>query len=1008
MKEKSKGITRRSLIKGLAASAGVAASSCVPGRQEFKFEDPSSFKGIASITDSDQRIIHSVCLGCNARCGNRAFIKEGRLVSISGNPFHPYNAMGHPIPYETPVLATISMPSPVCAKAKDAYNYIYSPYRITKPLKRCGPRGSGQFEPIEWDQLIREIAFGGRLFSHLGEDRMVPGLKDLDCDDPIVPEAPELGPKRNGFVFMTGRLQTGRKAFIDRFVKASFGSINRIGHTDICGLGFRMGNYVFTEGKQVEMKADPWSAKYILVFGANIYEALQPGLNTYGAILAKRHAQGDVIFSIVDPRAQKACVHAEEWIPVKPGFDGAFAMGMIRWMIDHKAYNRRYLEAPNRKAALRLGNNAYVNATHLVICDHEHPNNGKFLRLGDLDAQTPRVAGHDSFVVISKGTKALVPYDSVESAVLDFDGEISDSKGKRIKVKTAFRIMKEGILEHDLPEYASYAGVKEDSIKRVAKRFSSFGPRAAVCQYHGAGNYPGGTYASLAVSVLNALVGSVERKGGFMSAGSGLGTWKKGTYDLENFPGKRRPRGVRISREKATYEKSTEFRKKLEETGSGYPARRPWFPFTKGGLSVEALCGIDQGYPYKPQVLFTYFFNPVYSAPGGYRFKDTLKDPARVPLFVSIDVGINETNLYADYIVPDVTYAEGHYGWIFPHAPALKFTALRTPLIEPLTGETREGRHMSLETFLIDLAVALDLPGFGPKAIPVKDGNLLELQSPEDFYLRGFSNIVENAGLEPASQDEIDFVERNYPAARFRSLLEEDKWYRLCRALARGGLFQDYEKVFDGEVFTKGLKRVVLYNEKLALTRDSLTGQLYHGSLKFWPGPAAKNDDEAESSGFQMISHKMSIHTQSRTIWHNYAMELAPSNFVCMHPQDAEKIGLKPGDMVRLTSKSNKNGVLSKLRLTSLIRRGVVAIQHHYGHSQLGASRLRIKQAKDVFLGGESVTDQSGLVPDASLGQGINPNDLSELDDVPGRTPMVDRLGGIPDFSSTRVQVFKV
>jgi tetrathionate reductase subunit A len=56
---------------------------------------------------------------------------------------------------------------------------------------------------------------------------------------------------------ITGRLQSGRKEFIDRFAKEAMGSKNRIGHTDICGLGFRMGNWAFTHRKQWELKADP-------------------------------------------------------------------------------------------------------------------------------------------------------------------------------------------------------------------------------------------------------------------------------------------------------------------------------------------------------------------------------------------------------------------------------------------------------------------------------------------------------------------------------------------------------------------------------------------------------------------------------------------------------------------------------------------------------------------------------------------------------------------------------
>jgi tetrathionate reductase subunit A len=48
--------------------------------------------------------------------------------------------------------------------------------------------------------MIREICEGGQLFKHLGEERHVPGIKELDSDAPIDKDAPELGPIRNGFV----------------------------------------------------------------------------------------------------------------------------------------------------------------------------------------------------------------------------------------------------------------------------------------------------------------------------------------------------------------------------------------------------------------------------------------------------------------------------------------------------------------------------------------------------------------------------------------------------------------------------------------------------------------------------------------------------------------------------------------------------------------------------------------------------------------------------------------
>ena len=515
---KEQGVTRRSLLQSSGAAAAatlLTAGNLMANNSENVFA--SGHEQAANQLDKDVKVVHSVCLGCNARCGNRQIVKDNKLEKITGNPYHPYNSMGKPIDYNTPVAESLWKSSPVCGKAHDAMSYVYNDRRLLHPLKRSGARGEGKFEPISWEQLIKEVAGGGELFSHLGEKRQVPGIATCLSDEPIDSEAPDLGSKRNGFVCMSGRMQSGRKEFIDRFVKNSVGSINRIGHTDICGLGFRMGNFALTEGKEVELKADPWGAEYILVFGANVYEALQPGLNTYGAAIAKRSSEREVKFTIVDPRAQNASVHAEEWIPIKPGQDGAFAMGMIRWMLDHDKCNTDYLRLTDQNAALAHGYSCYSNACHLVITDQKHKDHGKFLRMKHLHEQQQSENGESYMVATADG--GITPASGVETGALEANVSVTGIDGSSFTVATSFSLMKESVLEKSLEEYAKLSGVNLAQIERTAESFANYGQKAAVCQYHGAGNYCNGVYGAYAVAMLNALVGSVGMKGGYLNSG---------------------------------------------------------------------------------------------------------------------------------------------------------------------------------------------------------------------------------------------------------------------------------------------------------------------------------------------------------------------------------------------------------------------------------------------------------------------------------------------------------
>ena len=911
---------------GLAA----AAAACVAGQAaagEAVTADSNAINprelqkppaDMSAVIAGKAEAVHSVCLACNAVCGVRGIVQDGKLVSVSGNPYHPYNHQFHPLQYQTPVRQSLGSASPVCGKCHDTVNHTYNPYRLISPLKRSGPRGAGRFEPIEWERMIREIAEGGQLFAHLGENRRVPGLRDFDSDAPIEPSDPDLGPLRNGLVFITGRLQEGRQQFIDRFVKQSFGSVNRIGHTDICGLGFRMGNFAMSDGTEIEIKADPENCEYMLVFGANIYEALQPGVNTYGAIVARRHSESKLRFAVVDPRATKASAHADDWLAVKPGQDGALAMAMIRWIIENKRYNHAYLALPNAEAAKARGFPCPSNAAHLVISQPGHPGNGRFLRLSDIDPEAGDEGSKVYMVWENRGGK-LIRADHCAEADLDGTGEATDAKGGKIRVKTAFRLLRESAFKFTSRQYAALCGVPLHQIEKVAGEFTSHGTRAAVTAYHGAGNYVNGTFAAYAIAVLNVLIGSVDRKGGYMKGGGSAGSWNKGEYDLADFPGIRKTKGVLISREKAVYEKTAEFRRKKAEGGSGYPAKRPWFGFSAGGLCVEALSGIDESYPYSCGVLMTYLFNPVYTVPGGARYIETLSNPDKVPLFVSIDTAINESNLYADYIVPDLCYPEGHYGWLSPHAPAMKFTGLRTPMIEPLTGKTSDGRSFCTETFLIDLAGQLKLPGFGEDAIRGADGAAYPLKRGEHFYLRAFANIAGNAKVPAATPEEVEWCERNYVAAKHREILPSEQWSRLCYALTRGGIFRPYEDAFDGEMFKYGLKNVAIYNERMASMKNSLTGESFPGIPTYigaYDSAGKSLEQEDKAYPFYVISYKTSLLTQSRSLWYAYSMELFPENFIIMHVDDAKKLGLKSMDMVRLTARNSPEGVAGKLRLS--------------------------------------------------------------------------------------------
>lgn len=157
---------------------------------------------------------------------------------------------------------------------------------------------------------------------------------------------------------------------------------------------------------------------------------------------------------------------------------------------------------------------------------------------------------------------------------------------------------------------------------------------------------------------------------------------------------------------------------------------------------------------------------------------------------------MNETTALADYIVPDTHNFES-WGVSAPWAGVLvKASTARWPVVGPRTARTAQGEPVAMESFLIAVAKAMKLPGFGANAMQDSEGNSLSLDRAEDYYLRAAANIAYGGEkpLPAAVDDELRLtgVDRLWPALQ-RSLYQDEQ-RRVAYLLARGGRFAPYEK----------------------------------------------------------------------------------------------------------------------------------------------------------------------------------------------------------------------
>ena len=949
----------------------------------------------------NQQISYTACLGCTTQCGVRVRVDKttGEVLRVTGNPYSPLSTEPH-LPMKTSVKESLialsrfqdqglAGRSTACGRGNAAMDQMSSPFRVLTPMKRVGARNSGQWQPISFEQLVKEVVEGGDLF---GEGH-VDGLATLrDFSTPIDPEAPELGARVNQVGVLTS-VNDGRENFSRRFWNQSFGTLNHVGHGSYCGGAYRSGSgALFGDLKKMpHAKPDLSNAEFVLFIGTAPGNAGNP-FKIFGSKLAKGRADGRLDYVVVDPVLNNsnnlAAADRGRWVPIRPGTDGALVMGIMRWMFDNNKVNADYLAWPNLKAAHAAGEPSFTNAGWLLIAQDGHPRQGRFLRGSDIGievASEEQYKDADPYVIATAAGELVAAGSAMVPAVLDAS-RVIELDGKPVTVKTPFEMLRASARRFDIAEYSALCGVPEEVIIGLADEFTRHGRKASAVAHGGmmAGN---GFNSAYSVVTLNALIGNLNWKGGFIINGGGFKDNGAGPrYDLETFPGQVKPRGTPIGRNVA-YEKSAEFKRRQAE-GEPYPATDAWFP-NAPGLGTEWFTGALRGYPYTLKALVLWSCNPIYGIPGiRPLIEKGLADPKQLPLIIAVDPLINESNAFADYIVPDSIMYES---WGFPAPWAgipTQATTARWPVVEPKAEQTADGVRIGMETFYIALAKAMGLPGFGAEAIADMEGKRYPLERAEDWYLRGAANVAfaGKAAVGDASDEDMSLTGVDRIRGLMESTLKPEEWRKVATVYTRGGRYQAAGEAQDAtnpEWQTKRFtKPLWLWNENIGTARNTLTGARRSGCATWAPPaffdgtPMRELHPEADWP-LQVVSFKSAL--QNSYSIATRITGLHPDNPVIVHPADAARAGLQSGDSARIQTPGGE--AACTVIVHEGVMEGVMAIEHGYGHRELGARAHRI---------GEHTQPQR---PD--LRAGINLNDLGLYDPTRGGAVIwVDSVSG--------------
>ncbi|MDA3887706.1 MAG: molybdopterin oxidoreductase family protein [Allgaiera sp.] len=664
----------------------------------------------------------TTCYMCACRCGINVHLKEGRVAYIEGNRDHPINK------------------GVLCAKGSSGIMQVTAPSRLRHPMKRVGPRGSGEFQEISWDEAL-ELA--------------VSWLKPLREKDP------------EKMAFFTGRDQSQS---LTSFWAQAYGTQNYAAHGGFCSVNMAAGGIYTIGGAFWEFGAPDWDrTKLFVLFGVAEDQDSYP----FKMCIGKLKTNGGKVIGVNPSRSGYNAV-ADDWYGVTPGSDGLLILALVHELFQAGKIDLEYLAR-------------FTNAPCLVKTE-DGPENGLLLRDAD-----------DKLLVIDKRSGKPVPFDTPgvqpdlgathkgcrtvfqamaekyldEKYAAEAVAERVGISAERIKGFAAelARVAFDEAIELDQP-WTDFRGDKHE--KMIGRPVSFHAMR-------GISAHSNGFQTARALHMLQVLLGAVECPGG----------WRmKPPYPkpVEAHP---KPHcgvtpGKPLNGPHLGYPLGPDHLA-LKEDGS--PSRIDkafsWEnPLSAHGMMHMVISNAHAGDPYKIDTLFLYMANMAWNSSMNTRAViEMLTDKGEdgeyvIPRIIYSDAYSSEMVAYADLILPDTTYLERHDCISLLDRPIgeadAAADAIRWPVVEP------DRNVRGFQSVLIDLGARLGLPGFvneggGAKYKDYADYIVNHERRPGVGPLMGFRGDGEGVGRGAPNPDQIKRYIEN--GAFFLAHMPEDGSY---------------------------------------------------------------------------------------------------------------------------------------------------------------------------------------------------------------------------------------
>lgn len=573
----------------------------------------------ASSKSENVRWVQSVCKMCLAGCGIRVKVEDGVVTKIEGDPTNPDN-------YEK-----------LCAKGVSGLMRMYDPKRVKSPMIRTNPnKGPGvdpKWKEVSWDEAM---------------DLVGKKLKEIREDDPR---------KLVGAMsdFQRGHLWSFQGAFGSPHTFTTVGQY--------CGAAYHPINGIL-DGSFACIN-DYEHCNYWIQIGSG--DGFSSHLRLSGSVtrMADARIKRGMKVVVIEPRLSTGAAKADEWIPIIPGTDRAFVMGMMHVML---------YEMKNGYDAVFLKQR--TNAPYLVGPD------GDFVR-----------DSSQKVLVWDESVNKARPFDDEGAGWVNFALE-GTYKVNGVQCRPGFQILKDNLKDINPEKASKISTVPSETIRRIAHEYveaAKIGSTimldgkeypyrpAGINFYRGGVAHVDGALDNLSYKLANLLIGNIDVPGGHIGV----------AFDFRGLFVEPGPDGM-IKPQPHILHPAYEIK---------YPPDSfqlmEWFPLgvDPAHLGLETMLHPEKfGHNYEPEALFMYHCNPMWNMPATAKAEEVFR---KMKFIVALDVIVNESTEWADVVLPDHSYLESS---LMVSLEPVEMTghAYRQAVIEPMYN-TRDAGDILIE-----------------------------------------------------------------------------------------------------------------------------------------------------------------------------------------------------------------------------------------------------------------------------------------------------------------------